>query len=185
MVAVLFGLRYRDRNAIRACTVFFDASAAQHQVLSAMLAPALLMAATGSLLISANNRLARVVDRLRAMVQERGRCSSEDLRAALDLQIHQHRRRSHYVLRACVLLYAALGAFVATSLALAVDAYTGFTLAQIPAGFALAGVGALLIASVALGAEVHLAVSGLNSELRLNLERQAAKDSPAADPPPE
>ena len=34
-----------------------------YQVLTSMLAPALFLAATGSLLISANNRLARVVDR--------------------------------------------------------------------------------------------------------------------------
>ena len=35
-----------------------------------MLAPALLMAATGSLLVSANARLARVVDRLRAIIAQ-------------------------------------------------------------------------------------------------------------------
>jgi hypothetical protein len=33
-----------------------------------MLAPALFMTATASLLVSANNRLARVVDRLRALI---------------------------------------------------------------------------------------------------------------------
>ena len=39
-----------------------------YAILTAMLAPALLMAATASLLVSANNRLARVVDRLRALI---------------------------------------------------------------------------------------------------------------------
>ncbi|WP_298855043.1 DUF2721 domain-containing protein [uncultured Aquimonas sp.] len=144
-----------------------------YPILAAMLAPALLMAATGSLLISANNRLARVVDRLRALIQTRGECGSEELRAAVDRQISQHRRRSHYVLRACVLLYVALGAFVATSLALAVDAYTGFALGEVPAGFALFGVASLLVASLAMGLEVHLAVNGLNAELELSLKRQA------------
>lgn len=151
----------------------------QYPVLTAMLAPALLMAATGSLLISANNRLARVVDRLRALLHTRGECNSRELRAALDAQIRQHRRRSHYVLRACVLLYVALGAFVATSLALALDAYTGFALAEVPAGFALFGVASLLTASVALGLEVHLAVNGLNAELELSLKRQAARENTA------
>ncbi|SDD14624.1 DUF2721 domain-containing protein [Aquimonas voraii] len=150
-----------------------------YPILTAMLAPALLMAATGSLLISANNRLARVVDRLRALLQTRGECGNEELRAAVDRQITQHRRRSHYVLRACVLLYVALGAFVATSLALAIDAYTGFALGEVPAGFALFGVASLLVASVAMGLEVHLAVNGLNTELELSLKRrvqtQAAK----------
>jgi len=144
-----------------------------YPILTAMLAPALLMAATGSLLISANNRLARVVDRLRALIHTRSECGSDELRGAVDRQITQHRRRSHYVLRACVLLYVALGAFVATSLALAVDAYTGFALGHVPAGFALFGVGSLLVASLAMGLEVHLAVNGLNAELELSLKRQA------------
>lgn len=147
-----------------------------YPILTAMLAPALLMAATGSLLISANNRLARVVDRLRALLITRGECDSSELRAAVDRQIQQHRRRSHYVLRACVLLYVALGAFVATSLALAIDAYTGFALGQVPAGFALLGVATLLIASLAMGLEVHLAVNGLNAELELSLRRQTERE---------
>jgi hypothetical protein len=147
-----------------------------YPVLTAMLAPALLMAATGSLLISANNRLARVVDRLRALIHTRSECTSTELRSALDGQIRQHRRRSHYVLRACVLLYVALGAFVATSLALAVDAYTGFALAEVPAGSALFGVASLLVASLAMGLEVHLAVNGLNAELEFSLKRQAERE---------
>jgi ABC-type transport system involved in cytochrome bd biosynthesis fused ATPase/permease subunit len=142
-----------------------------YPILAAMLAPALLMAATGSLLISANNRLARVVDRLRGTIALRRECSDEAVRAALDRQIAQSRRRSYYVLRACLLFYLALGAFVATSLALAIDALTGFALGQVPAGFAVLGVIALLFGSLAMGLEVHLAVSGLNAELELSLRR--------------
>ena len=41
-----------------------------YQILTSLLAPALLMAATGSLLVSANNRLARVVDRLRSLIAQ-------------------------------------------------------------------------------------------------------------------
>ena len=41
-----------------------------YTILTAILAPALLMAATGSLLLSANNRLARVVDRLRILLRK-------------------------------------------------------------------------------------------------------------------
>lgn len=152
-----------------------------YPILTAMLAPALLMAATGSLLISANNRLARVVDRLRAVLTLRGECTSAELRAAFDRQISQHRRRSHYVLRACVLLYIALGAFVATSLALAIDTYTGFALGHVPAAFALSGVATLLVASLAMGLEVHLAVHGLNAELELSLKRQSERLPPTAD----
>ena len=147
------------------------ASALNHyQILTSLLAPALLMAATGSLLISANNRLARVVDRLRFLIA-RWPTAAETERTALDLQIARHRRRSRYVLHACVLLYFAVGAFVGTSLALAVDAYAGFRLPFLPTGLALVGVLCLLAASLYLGLEVSLAVRSFDEELNLDLNR--------------
>ena len=140
-----------------------------YQVLTSLLAPALLMAATGSLLVSANNRLARVVDRLRSLVAQ-WPGAPEERRSGLDLQIRRHRRRSRYVLHACVLLYWAVGAFVGTSLALAVDAFTGFRLPLLPTGLALAGVLCLLAASLYLGLEVSLAVRSFDEELDLERE---------------
>jgi hypothetical protein len=142
-----------------------------YQILTSMLAPALLMAATGSLLVSANNRLARVVDRLRALLPRRHKVSPE-LRAGLELQITRHRQRSRYVLHACVLLYAAVGAFVGTSLALALDAYSGFRVATLPTVLAVIGVLCLLGASLYLGLEVSLAVRSFDEELDLEGERR-------------
>lgn len=142
-----------------------------YQILTAMLAPALLMAATGSLLISANNRLARVVDRLRALVNIWARAPDEK-RAGLEPQIQRHRRRSYHVLRACVLLYIGLGAFVGTSLALAVDAFSGFALGELPTVLAVLGVLCLLCASLFMGLEVSLAVRSLDDELDHQLERR-------------
>ncbi|MBC7657333.1 MAG: DUF2721 domain-containing protein [Frankiaceae bacterium] len=147
------------------------ASALNHyQILTSLLAPALLMAATGSLLVSANNRLARVVDRLRFLIA-RWPTAAKTERTALDLQIARHRRRSRYVLHACVLLYFAVGAFVGTSLALAVDAYAGFKLPFLPTGLALVGVLCLLAASFYMGLEVSLAVRSFDEELNLDLNR--------------
>ena len=145
----------------------------QYQVLTSLLAPALLMAATGSLLVSANNRLARVVDRLRSLVAQWPQATPER-RPGLDVQIARHRRRSRYVLHACVLLYFAVGGFVGTSLALAVDAYSGFRLPLLPTGLALVGVLCLLVASLFLGLEVSLAVRSFDEEL--DLEMDARKD---------
>lgn len=147
-------------------------SLGHYQILTAMLAPALLMAATGSLLISANNRLARVVDRLRGLVEVRSQASAEQ-RAVLDPQIARHRRRSYYVLRTCVLFYGALAAFVGTSLALAVDAYSGFALGQLPSALAVLGVLCLLVGSFFMGLEVSLAVRSLDEELDYQLKRNA------------
>ena len=146
-------------------------SLGHYQILTSMLAPALLMAATGSLLVSANNRLARVVDRLRSLVAMWGRVLP-DRRAGLELQIARHRRRSRYVLNACVLLYCAVGGFVGTSLALAVDASSGFRIALLPTVLAVVGVLCLLIASIYLGLEVSLAVRSFDEELDLDLERR-------------
>lgn len=146
-------------------------SLGHYQILTSMLAPALLMAATGSLLVSANNRLARVVDRLRSLVHL-WNTGNLQRRPGLEQQIARHRRRSRYVLHACVMLYCAVGAFVGTSLALAVDAYSGFRVAALPTVLAVIGVLCLLAASVYLGLEVSLAVRSFDEELDLELERR-------------
>jgi Protein of unknown function (DUF2721) len=142
-----------------------------YQILTSLLAPALFLAATGSLLVSANNRLARVVDRLRVLIAL-WPTIQPPRRDGLEMQIARHRRRSRYVLHACVLLYCAVGGFVGTSLALAVDAYSGFRLPILPTGMAVVGVLCLLGASVYLGLEVSLAVRSFDEELDLDLERR-------------
>lgn len=142
-----------------------------YQILTSLLAPALFLAATGSLLVSANNRLARVVDRLRVLIALWPAIPLPQ-RDGLEMQIARHRRRSRYVLHACVLLYCAVGGFVGTSLALAVDAYSGFRLPILPTGMAVVGVLCLLAASVYLGLEVSLAVRSFDEELDLDLERR-------------
>ena len=141
-----------------------------YAILTAMLAPALLMAATASLLVSANNRLARVVDRLRQLI-EAWEHEAPD-RAERDLQISRHRRRAQLVLRACQLLYAGLGSFVGTSLSLAMDAFLGFRLGVVPTVLAVIGVSFLLLASLALGREVSLSVQSFDDELDQELARR-------------
>lgn len=135
-----------------------------------MLAPALLMAATASLLVSANARLARVVDRLRALIVAWEQDAPD--RAVRDSQIMRHRRRAQLVLRACQMLYAALGAFVGTSLALAIDAFLQFRLGVLPTVLAVIGVSFLLLASTALGSEVSLSVRSFDEELDHELSRR-------------
>jgi hypothetical protein len=139
-----------------------------YQILTSMLAPALLMAATGSLLVSANARLARVVDRLRSLVAL-WNSAGDVRRKGLDQQIERHRRRARYVLRACVMLYAAVASFVGTSLALAGDAISGQRLPLLPTGHAVAGVLCLFVACVYLCLEVFLAVSSFDEELELEI----------------
>lgn len=141
-----------------------------HSILAAMLAPALLMAATGSLLVSANARLARVVDRLRALIIA-WETDAPD-RAERDLQIARHRRRAGLVLRACWTLYLALGAFVGTSLALAADALLAFRMGAVPTVLAVVGMLCLLAASGFMGLEVSLSVKSFDEELDQELARK-------------
>lgn len=141
-----------------------------YAILTAMLAPALLMAATASLLVSANTRLARVVDRLRALIVAWEQDAPD--RAERDQQIQRHRERAQLVLQACQMLYAALGGFVGTSLALAVDAFLGFRLGVLPTALAILGVSFLLLASIAMGREVRLSVRSFDQELDQELARR-------------
>ena len=142
-----------------------------YRILTSMLAPALLMAATGSLLVSANARLARVVDRLRGIIAQLDGADPA-LRGELEDQVRRHRRRAHLVLRACLMLYLGLGAFVGTSLALAMDAFAGFRLAYLPTGLAVLGVLCLFGASLFLGREVSLSVRSFDLELDMELARR-------------
>ena len=151
--------------------MFGSDSLDHYRILGSMLAPALLMAATGSLLISANNRLARVVDRLRSLLGL-WEATAAGERAVLEVQIRRHRARATHVLRACVMLYVSLGCFVGTSLALAVDAFTGFRLGLAPTLLAVAGVLSMLLASLFMGLEVVMAVRNFDAELDLEMSRR-------------
>lgn len=139
-----------------------------YAILAAMLAPAFFLTATAALLASANTRLARVVDRLRTLVVAWKQDAPD--RANRAEQIRRHRERAHLVLGACRMLYAALAAFVGTSLALAVDAFLGFRLGALPTALAVVGVLFLLVASFSLWREVSLAVKNFDLELDQELE---------------
>lgn len=132
-----------------------------------MLAPALFMTATASLLQSANNRLARVVDRLRALMREEADAGDDDPRvtAARSSRRARQRQRCRLILRACRLLYLALAAFVGTSLCVAADSLVDHRLVHLPTVLAVAGVLLVLAACLCLSREAGLAVHALNDEL--------------------
>ena len=139
-----------------------------YHILTSLLAPAILMAATGSLLLSANNRLARVVDRLRSLMAA-WKVSSRD-EPTRELQILRHRMRSTFLLRACLYLYCALGSFIGTSLALAVDTLSGNRISMLPTIMGIAGMCFLLGAVFYLGREVFAAVKSFNDEIKAEMD---------------
>ena len=136
-----------------------------HAVLAAMLAPAFFLTATASLLMSANSRLARIIDRTRTLLRELPALEDATERALHEQRITLQRRRSLTILRAGQLLYVAISFFVGTSLAVAVDTFLGYRLGGLPIWLASAGVLSLFAASLLLARESTLAVTAINEEM--------------------
>lgn len=136
-----------------------------HAVLSAMLAPAFFLTATASLLLSANNRLSRIIDRARSLLKELVDIDDEGERVLYEKRIALQRRRSLIILRAGQLLYGAISFFVGTSLAVAVDTFSGHRLGALPTWLAALGVLSMFAASLLLARESTLAVTAINEEM--------------------
>ncbi|MEG3191048.1 MULTISPECIES: DUF2721 domain-containing protein [Novilysobacter] len=148
---------------------------AHYAILTAMLAPAFFLTATASLLLSANNRLARVVDRLRGLLRELedGKDDDEHI-LRIERRIRIQRRRSNLILRGSQLLYGSISFFVGTSLTVAIDAFLDYRLGYMPTALAVLGVLTMFAASLSLSREAALAVAALNEEMDHAHERARA-----------
>ena len=136
-----------------------------YAVLTAMLAPAFFLTATASLLLMANNRLARIIDRARVLLAELPGLADPRDRELYEARIRLQRRRSLIILRAGQCLYVAVSLFVATSLAVAADTVFGHRLGVLPTLLAALGVLGLFSASLLLARESTLAVRAVNEEM--------------------
>jgi len=139
----------------------FDTANTHYPMLTAMLAPALFLTATGSLLLNANNRLARISDRLRQELTHLytpGEAGPPVSAARNDLL----RVRAHTVLAAIRLLHLAMCSFVATSLMIGLDAVLGSRYPLVPSGLAVLGVTLMLGGGVQLWREANMAVKSLD-----------------------
>ena len=162
------------------------ASSDTYTTLSAMIAPAIFLTANASLIISTSNRVSRVVDRIRVLVDladKIGRGASE-LDFPVERMEHVHFQLEHLQWRsdrlraAMTALYLAFSAFVGTSLSLAIDDWLQKRLGALPTLLAIAGVGLLLFASINLVREALQALGGNRRDIQfyreLNGKRQAA-----------
>ena len=148
---------------------------------AAMIAPALFLTATGSLLISTAARIGRIVDRIRAVVNqcesgglERLDFPEERRQHAVEELGHLH-SRSNRVSTAVTMLYMAFGAFVMTSMMIAIDSFTGNHLTIVPVLFAVAGVGLLLVACVHLVLEARSSLKGNDREVQFFHDLEALR----------
>jgi len=114
-------------------------------VLTAMITPAVLISACGSMILSTSSRLGRVVDRVRALSEKLEEISNQnesteltrERQAAIFDQLDKLTSRARLLQRCMVTFYLSLGAFVATSVAIGIVAVLGspgYTLAPVICG---------------------------------------------------
>ena len=156
-------------------------------VLTAMITPAVLISACGSMILSTSARLGRVVDRVRAlsdrvedMAQKQDRGPAQTERQALIFQqLDRLTSRARILQRCMVTFYLSLGMFVATSVAIGVVPFTGSQrYNMIPVGLGLAGACFLFYGSILLILEARLALSTIHAEMDF-IWRQLKRVTPA------
>jgi hypothetical protein len=156
-----------------------------YEALSAMITPAIFLTANGSLIISTSNRMSRVVDRIRVLndLGDKLCRGGTDLDYTADRLEHVHdqlnrlERRGDRIRFALTALYLAFGAFVGTSLTLAIDVWFRNPFPGLPTSLAVAGVGLMLFACVNMVREALDALRSNRLEVRffrdLHRRRQA------------
>lgn len=149
-------------------------SAAAIAVLTAMITPAVLISACGSMILSTSSRLGRVVDRVRALSDKLESMAerNESVEAATERQrvifeqLDKLTSRARLLQRCMVTFYLSLGMFVATSVAIGVVAFTGNARHNlVPVALGLAGACFLFYGSILLIFEARLALSTIHSEM--------------------
>jgi hypothetical protein len=147
------------------------------EILGAMITPAVLISASGVLVLSTSNRVGRTVDRVRALaaeverlqlLPESGSVSSESKaskRKRVADQLAQLSARAVLLRSAMTALYSAIGLLVGTSILVGVVALLQWQYSSLPVVVGFAGACALLYASLLLVREARLAVRSTLEEV--------------------
>lgn len=141
-------------------------------VLSAMITPAVLISACGSLILATSDRLSKAVTRTREVsTQLLPRAGPEadpaqlEERRMLFTQLDYVTTRSRLLQRALSRLYAALAFFVGTSVAIGLVAVTSSDYTIVPIALGLYGAALLLYAAFLLIRESRFALAAVNDEM--------------------
>jgi hypothetical protein len=156
-------------------------------VLTAMITPAVLISACGSMILSTSSRLGRVVDRVRALSDRLEEMSEKRREAEISRerqtlifeQLDKLTSRARILQRSMVTFYLALGMFVATSVAIGVVAIVDkprYNLVPVVVG--LGGAFFLFYGSMLLIFEARLALSTIHAEMDF-IWRQTTRVAPA------
>lgn len=138
-----------------------------------MITPAVLISASGTMILSTSTRLGRVVDRVRSLSDRLQDVSSgdpqhelfEERRAMLFDQLDKLTSRSRLLQRALTTFYLAVGIFVATSVAIGVVSFFNGRAPWVPVAMGLIGACFLFYGSMLLVFEARLALSTTHAEM--------------------
>ncbi|HET9958181.1 MAG TPA: DUF2721 domain-containing protein [Polyangiaceae bacterium] len=146
--------------------------AAASEVLGAMITPALLISASGTLVLSTSARLSRVVDRVRVLARDAEQLASADhapnlaeRRNLIVSQLHGLAKRALILRSALAALYSAIGFLVATSIGVGILTLLGWKGGWLAIGLAMLGACSLLWGSVLLVREGRLAIGSTLEEM--------------------
>ena len=144
-------------------------------ILTAMITPAVLISACGSMILSTSVRLGRVVDRVRALSERFEEISGQpegdnlikERQAVIFEQLDKLTSRSRLLQRCMVAFYLALGAFVAATAAIGLVAVSSSAhyVVLAPAILGIAGALFLFYGSMLLIFEARLALSTVHAEM--------------------
>jgi hypothetical protein len=138
-----------------------------------MITPAVLISASGTLILSTSTRLGRVVDRVRSLSDRLQSLPEEDpktelleeKRMMIFNQLDKLTSRSRLLQRALTTFYLAVGVFVATSVAIGIVSFFNSRWAFIPVVLGLIGACFLFYGSMLAVFEARLALSTTHAEM--------------------
>jgi len=149
------------------------------EFLTAMITPALLISATGSLVLSTSTRLGRVVDRVRDLEQRLAELITTEDKTSIPLYdkrlevivnlLDKVTSRSRILQRAMGAFYYGLCLFIMTSVAIGIVGIVGiYRLIPIPIG--IVGILCLFYGSILMLRETRMATATVNAEMDFTWE---------------
>lgn len=149
------------------------------EFLTAMITPALLISATGSLVLSTSTRLGRVVDRVRVLESRLGELIMTEDKGSLPLYdqrvetivslLDKVTTRSRILQRAMGAFYYGLGFFILTSVSIAVAGFFN-TYRWLPIPIGIVGIFFLFYGSLLMLLETRMATATVNAEMDFTWE---------------
>lgn len=156
-----------------------DALNSTIEFLTAMVTPALLISATGSLVLSTSTRLGRVIDRVRALedqlseliyLEDKDDIPLYDKRVEVIVDLlDKVTSRSRILQRAMELFYYGLGCFILTSVTIAIAAFFS-TYRWVPIPIGIIGIMFLFWGSIYMLRETRMATATVNAEMDFTWE---------------